>query len=95
MRKAGMRTLPKDRLKDFKSGCVKLEGAIASDTANAEYRFLRLCIQEQAPSFLNYRSDLQKDNLYIHLHFNQMSPVVQQAVREYAKRSRVLTVPNL
>lgn len=95
MRKAGKRTLPKDKLRDFRAGCTKLEGAIAADSTNAEYRFLRLCIQEQAPSVLNYRSDLQKDNLYIHLHFNQLTPVVQEAVRDYARHSRVLTPQNL
>lgn len=94
MRKAGKRTLVKDKLSDFKAGGRKLEAAIQADSTNAEYRFLRLCIQENAPHFLGYHSDLDRDNLYIRRHFKQLSPIVQDAIKAYSQQSHVLKLDN-
>jgi hypothetical protein len=90
MKRAGLRSLPVDKMHDFKKGHAQLESAIASDTSNTEYRFLRLCIQEQAPSFLHYNEDLDRDNLYIHRHFNELSGEVRIAVLDYSRHSHVL-----
>jgi hypothetical protein len=95
MKEAGMLTFPKDKLSTFKEGHTLLEAAITKDSTNVEYHFLRLCIEENAPKFLKYHADLDKDNLYIHLHFKLLSPVVQQAVKDYSKHSRVLRTENL
>jgi hypothetical protein len=95
MKKAGYLTLPKDKLKNFRLGCTKLETAISRDSANAEYRFLRLSIQENAPRIVKYNADLGKDKAYIHLHFKSLSPVVQDAIREYSKHSHVLYPENV
>ena len=61
MRKAGLLKLPVERLKFFKKGRIKLETAILKDNGNAEYRFLRLAIEEHAPKIVKYSADLQKD----------------------------------
>lgn len=95
MKKAGLRTSVRDKLGDFKSGSRKLEAAIQADSTNVEYRFLRLCIQENAPRFLGYHSDLDRDNVYIRRHFKQLSPVVQDAIRAYGQQSHVLKLENL
>jgi hypothetical protein len=94
MRKAGKRSSVKDKLSDFKAGGKKLEAAIKADSTNVEFRFLRLCIQENAPRFLGYHSDLDRDNVYISHHFKQLSPVVQGAIKAYSQQSHVLKLDN-
>lgn len=95
MKKASLRKAIKDRLDDFKAGNKELEYAIKTDSTNVEFRFLRLCIQENAPRFLGYHSDLDRDNLYIRLHFNQLTPVVRDAIKDYSKQSHILKLDNL
>ena len=90
MKKAGLVTLPKDKLKDFRLGATQLETAISKDSTNAEYRFLRLSIQEHAPRIVKYSADIQRDKVFIRLHLKGLSPVVQDAISEYSKHSQVL-----
>ena len=94
MKRAGLRSSVKDKLGDFKTGGKKLEAAIGADSTNVEYRFLRLCIQENAPRFLGYHSDMDRDNLYIRRHFKQLTPEVQDAVKAYSQQSHVLKLEN-
>lgn len=90
MKKAGLVVKAKEKLSLFKSGRIKLEAAIKSDEGNAEYRFLRLVIQEHAPKILNYKNDIQSDVELIRSSFKNLAPVVQQAIRDYSKDSRSL-----
>ncbi|TDX01348.1 hypothetical protein [Dinghuibacter silviterrae] len=94
MRKAGKRSNVADKLSDFKAGGKKLEAAIRADSTNVEFRFLRLCIQENAPHFLGYHSDLDRDNVYVSRHFKQLTSVVQDAIRAYSQQSHVLKLDN-
>ena len=57
MRKAGIGGNPASKLKLFKQGHKLLEAAIAKDPNNAEFRFLRLIIQENSPGILGYNND--------------------------------------
>jgi len=95
MKKAGLAARPKDKLKLFKSGYVKLENSIAKDSANIEYHFLRLAIQEHAPKIVNYNKDLKKDSQDIYLYFSHSAPVVQKAILEYSKNSKILHSKDL
>lgn len=90
MKKAGLVALPKDKLKDFRLGATQLETAISKDSTNAEYRFLRLSIQEHAPRIVKYSTDIQRDKAFIRLHLKSLPPVVQDAISEYSKHSHVL-----
>ena len=45
----------------FTTGKGQLEAAIAADPDNAELRFLRFTVQENAPGFLGYNNDLAAD----------------------------------
>jgi hypothetical protein len=67
-----------------------LEAAIKKDSLNAELRFLRLMIQENAPGMLGYKSDIEKDSAYIRKSFKTLPEVVQQAFLNYSKKSKVL-----
>lgn len=90
MRKAGLLKKPADKLHTFKEGGRQLETAIDNDDTNAEYRFLRLIIQEHAPKILKYNKQLSTDKQFIIIHFKSLQPAVQQAVTEYAQSSKIL-----
>lgn len=90
MRKGGLLKKPKDKLQSFKSGRIKFQTAFMADSNNTEFRFLRLGIQEHAPKIVKYRSNINADKAYIKEHFKALSPVVQHAVLEYSKTSKVI-----
>lgn len=90
MRKAGLLKLPIDRLKLFKHGNRKLEAAIKADVENAEFRFLRLIIQEQTPAILGYKDDLEKDKDYLRSHYKNLPAATIQAILNYCTQSKFL-----
>lgn len=90
MKKSGLVAKAKDKLTLFRSGRSKLESSLEKDNGNAEFRFLRLIIQEHAPGILNYRNEREKDSQVIRANFKSLSPVVQQAIIDYSKSSRIL-----
>ncbi len=90
MRKAGLLKKAADKLKFFKAGYIQLESALKKDSTNGEYHFLRLTIQEHAPRTVKYFKDLQKDRLYIQNTFKELSQVVQKAIFDYSKNSKIL-----
>ena len=90
MKKAGLVGKAKDKLNFFKSGRLKLEAAIKKENGNTELYFLRLIIQEHAPKMVNYRSELENDSSIVRNAYKTLPPVVQQAIIEYSKKSKVL-----
>ena len=90
MKKAGLGGNPITRLNLFIEGHRLLENAINRNPLNAEFRFLRVMIQENAPGFLGYSDDENKDVLYINKLFKSLSNDLQYTIAEYAKRSKVL-----
>ena len=90
MKKAGLATSPKEKLSLFKAGRLKLEAAIKKDKENAEFSFLRLIIQEHAPKIVAYRNNIDADVLNIRSNFKILPQVVQQAINDYSKKSKVL-----
>jgi hypothetical protein len=90
MRKAGLVKGPSNKLSVFKSGHTKLEDAIKKNNSNAEFRFLRLIIQENAPGILGYKSDMQQDGDYIKKSYKDLPQSVQQAISNYSKQSKIL-----
>lgn len=95
MKKAGMVGKPKQKLAFFKEGRIKLETAILADNNNTEFHFLRLAIEEHAPKIVKYRSDIEKDKMIIQKNFKSLSPVVQHAITDYCKNSKVLHAEDL
>jgi hypothetical protein len=95
MKKAGIVGGPKKKLDLFKEGKTKLEAVLSKDSSNTEYRFLRLMVQEHAPGILGYKGELQKDKLFIKNNFKKLQPVVQEAVTNYSKESKILKPGDL
>lgn len=90
MKKAGLLKKPKEKLDNFKQGRIKLETALHEDNANAEYRFLRLIIQEHAPKITKYRAQLTEDSEYIKKNFSSLAPALQDIIKDYSKTSAIL-----
>jgi hypothetical protein len=90
MRKAGLVGGAGEKLKLFKAGRIKLETAILSDGENPEYHFLRLIIEEKAPKIVKYHHDLEADKQIIIKAYKNLPAVVQQAIIDYSKTSKVL-----
>ena len=90
MKKAGMVKRPKEKLALFKTGRVKLETAIQLNTENAEYRFLRLIIQEHAPAITKYKGQLAEDGDWIVDKYNKLPADLQKIIADYSKHSTIL-----
>jgi hypothetical protein len=90
MKKAGIGGSPVTKLNLFKQGHKELEAAIRKEPGNAEFRFLRLIIQENAPGFLGYRDNLEGDSEYIRKSYKSLPDDVQRAITDYSKKSKVL-----
>jgi hypothetical protein len=94
MRKAELAKGVKNKIDLFKAGGAKLEAAIKKNIGNAEYRFFRLLIQENAPAILNYHSNINEDASVVKLNYSTLLPATQHAVMDYTKRSKVLKVTD-
>jgi hypothetical protein len=90
MKKAGLLKKPKEKLGAFKKGRTELETVIHSDSSNAEYRFLRLIIQEHAPKVTNYRDQLKEDSRFVSLHYKELPTALQRVIKDYSTTSTVL-----
>ena len=75
---------------ELMAGYWPMEEAIKNDEENAEYRFLRLVIQENAPKIVKYRGNIENDTEIIRASFKKLAPVVQQAITDYSKKSTFL-----
>jgi hypothetical protein len=95
MRKADLVAIPAEKLKFFKAGRIKLETALQSDNDNAEFHFLRFAIQEHAPKIVKYHTQLEEDRQFILKAYKNMQPVVQHAIVDYTKKSKLLHEQDL
>jgi hypothetical protein len=90
MRRAGIGGNPASKLKLFKQGHKMLEAAIKQDPDNAEFRFLRLIIQENAPGILGYKDDEEKDSAFIRKSYKTLPEDLQKIIADYNKKSKFL-----
>ncbi|MFV0606591.1 MAG: hypothetical protein ACK5NK_12190 [Niabella sp.] len=90
MRKAGTLTIPAKKLAMFKDGHKKLEAVIAQYPGNAEYRFLRLMVQENAPRALGYYKSISQDSKFIKEQYKNLPEVTKNSISAYSKQSKSL-----
>ena len=93
MKKSGLVSSAKEKLSLFKAGRTKLEASISKDNGNAEYRFLRLIIQEHAPKIVKYRNELEQDSQLIRTNLKNLPQFLQQVINDYSKKSKALKNP--
>jgi hypothetical protein len=86
---------PFSKLSYFSKGKNLLEKTIAVDINNIELRFLRFTVQTNIPSFLGYKSHIQKDKIFLIKSIVHLSDVeLKQQVIAYLKGSEYLTAPE-
>lgn len=90
MRKAEFAKGLKTKLDLFKSGGTQLEDEIAKHKSNAEYRFLRLIMQENAPAILNYNDNIEEDAKIIKASYSKLPAETKAAILDYCKKSKAL-----
>ncbi|MDB5256501.1 MAG: hypothetical protein JWM14_1196 [Chitinophagaceae bacterium] len=94
MRKAEFAKGLKTKLDLFKSGGAQLEDEIAKHKANAEYRFLRLIMQENAPAILNYNDNIEEDAKIVKASYAKLPQETKAAILDYCKKSKALKVQD-
>lgn len=95
IKKADLEFLPTDKLEYFKKGYTMLEKEITAHPENIEYRFIRLTIQETAPSILGYNKNIQEDKKVVVQNFYKLDPSLQFFIKEYCKQSKILSLKDL
>jgi hypothetical protein len=95
MKKAGIERSLKKKLDLFKEGHKLLEAAIMAEPNNAEFHFLRLTIQENAPSILGYKHNIQEDKKKVIDEYNRLDPIVKKYIRNYCATSKTLHISDL
>lgn len=90
MKAAQFQKTPKDKMSMFSIGKKLLESEIKSNDGNAEYRFLRLLIQENAPKQLKYNGNIEEDVVSIVSGYSKLKESTKAAIESYAKKSASL-----
>jgi hypothetical protein len=90
MKRASFVGSPASRLHYFKEGHKMLESSIQQYPENAEFRFLRLMVQEHAPGALGYKTDIEKDCGFIKKNYKSLPEDVQAIIKDYSKKSKFL-----
>lgn len=74
----------------FKEGRKLLETEIKKDSANVNFRILRLIIQENCPVFLKYNTNLDDDAVFVQRNFDKLSNKIRDLLITYSKNSKHL-----
>lgn len=76
---------PATKLEYFNAGKERLEKVIKAFPDNVEIRYIRYCVQQGAPFFLGYSSDLKDDKNYILKNINKTdwSDSYKKSVKEF------------
>lgn len=77
---------PSKKLSLFKEGKMLLEAAIKENPLVPEYRFLRIAIQERAPSVVRYKQYVEEDFRMLKDHKNNLKKETINAIRDYAEK---------
>lgn len=93
-RKAGLVKTPAERLELFKKGRLLIEQEISRDPNNAEFRFIRLIIQEHAPKAVRYQNNITEDAELVISKFDLLRNELKTEVIKYSRTSQFLSIPE-
>lgn len=92
MLKAKFAYNPYTKFSNFVEGKNLLNKAIEADKRNVELRFLRFCAQANAPAFLAYRSNLDRDKQIILAAWARLTDTdLKRRIKEYMMISEYCT----
>jgi len=79
---------PSTKLSYFMNGKNLLDNAIKNEPGNIELKFLRICIQTNAPSFLGYNKHIDSDKAFIIATYSvQTDPDLKKRIKEFMTQS--------
>ena len=84
MKSAEHKFSPISKLSAFNQGKELLESAILSEPNNAEFRFIRLSIQENCPGILGYSSNISTDKTMLIKKYALLDSYVKKFILNYA-----------
>lgn len=90
MKQASFQWTPWSKWDYFSKGKNLLENEIQSNKTNVEMRFLRLMVQENAPSIVGYSDNVKADAKLIMEQFSKQTAELQKIIKGYAKQSDAL-----
>lgn len=79
---------PYTKMSSFNKGKEMLENAVKKDANNVEVRFLRFCVQSNAPFFLGYSGNIDGDKAVI---LNNWSTLKDEDLKEKIKTFMLAT----
>jgi hypothetical protein len=83
---------PATKLSYFNNGKNMLDDAIKNAPAHIELRFLRISIQTNAPSFLEYNKQIEMDkNFILSMYASQKDSDLKKRIREFMNASDICT----
>jgi hypothetical protein len=92
MIKANHSLNPYNKLSFFTKGKDYLNSVIEKDPENIELRFLRFCVQTNAPSFLLYSNDISSDKAVIITRYHLLKDEdLKNRIKKYMTSSGVCT----
>lgn len=75
---------PYNKLSYFAKGKEMLENAISADPKNIEIRFMRFCVQTNAPFFLGYSDAISADRTFILQYWNTTADAdLKERIKKY------------
>lgn len=87
---------PYNKLGFFNKGKEMLNEAISKDPANLELRFLRYCVQTNAPSFLGYNNKIVEDKkVILSLYVLSTDRDLKSRIKNYLATSKHCTVAEV
>ena len=95
MKKAGFIKVASGKVKLFKKGAGLLEDEIKNNTGNAEFRFLRLSVQEHAPGILKYNKNFDEDKAAVIEAYPKLDPTLKSVISTYAGSSKIIKLSDL
>lgn len=79
-----------DKIKFMKAGAKMIDGAVTSEPDNVEIRMIRLSVQENVPSIVNYRANRKEDHDFIIENYGK-NPSTKEYVKNFILRSKSFT----
>jgi hypothetical protein len=76
-----------DKMSALNTGTELLEAALKEKPDNIELRFLRMTIQLNLPSFLNYNDNVESDKKFVLKHYQTAMPVLKDRIINFIKTS--------
>ncbi|MDC3030020.1 hypothetical protein OA183_01370 [Flavobacteriales bacterium] len=71
---------PIDKIKLFGEGKERLEKVISQYPKDIELRFLRFCVQDDTPTILDYKLNMEEDSQFIKNNISKSSKELQQFI---------------